>query len=152
MAGDDGPEWPIGGAWHHHDWSERGNRAPQHYKAAVETRLDTAHDLDDFTREAQFVDYESFRAMFEAWNAHLRDNAGGLMPWMSHRAWHSTVRQTYDYDFDVNGAYVGCRNAREPPHVQFDGRSCGSGDTTPIRSRSAGETEGAWERRHTRRS
>ncbi|MFF4902801.1 discoidin domain-containing protein [Streptomyces sp. NPDC001068] len=120
MVGTDGPEWPIGGAWYHHDWSEHGNQAPQNYKAAVETRLGTARDLDDFTRKAQFVNYENFRAMFEAWNAHLWDNASGLMLWMSHPAWHSTVWQTYDYDFDVNGAYFGCRTACEPLHVQAD--------------------------------
>ncbi len=105
---------------HTHDWSERGNQAPQNYKAAIETRLGTARDLDDFTRKAQFVNYENFRAMFEARNANLWDNASGLMLWMSHPAWHSTVWQTYDYDFDVNGAYFGCRSACEPLHVQAD--------------------------------
>jgi hypothetical protein len=42
------------------------------------------------------------------------------MLWMSHPAWHSAVWQTYDYDFDVNGAYFGCRSACEPLHVQAD--------------------------------
>ncbi|CCK24613.1 glycoside hydrolase [Streptomyces davaonensis JCM 4913] len=120
MVGEDGPESPIGGAWCHHDWSERGNQAPHTYRAAIETRLGTARDLDDFTRKAQFVNYENFRAMFEAWNAHLWDNASGVMLWMSHPAWHSTVWQTYDYDFDVNGAYFGCRSACEPLHIQAD--------------------------------
>ncbi|GGM25021.1 hypothetical protein GCM10010129_81950 [Streptomyces fumigatiscleroticus] len=120
MIGQDGPEWPVGGAWYHHDWSEHGNQAPQNYRAAIETRLGAARDLDDFTRKAQFVNYENFRAMFEAWNANLWDNASGLMLWMSHPAWHSTVWQTYDYDFDVNGAYFGCRSACEPLHVQAD--------------------------------
>nr|WSX74698.1 discoidin domain-containing protein [Streptomyces sp. NBC_00899] len=119
MVGDS-PEWPIGGAWYYHDWSERGNQAPQNYKAAIETRLGTARDLDDFARKAQFVNYENTRAMFEAWNAHLWDDASGLMLWMSHPAWHSTVWQTYDYDFDVNGTYYGARSACEPLHVQAD--------------------------------
>ncbi len=48
------------------------------------------------------------------------DNASGLMLWMSHPAWHSTVWQTYDYDFDVNGTYYGARTACEPLHVQAD--------------------------------
>lgn len=119
MTGDE-PEWPIGGAWYHHDWSERGNQAPQNYKAAIEARLGEAADLDDFARKAQFVNYENTRAMFEAWNANLWDNASGLMLWMSHPAWHSTVWQTYDYDFDVNGTYYGARSACEPLHVQAD--------------------------------
>lgn len=58
--------------------------------------------------------------MFEAWNANLWDNASGLMLWMSHPAWHSTVWQTYDYDFDVNGTYYGARTACEPLRVQAD--------------------------------
>ncbi|MEV0175523.1 discoidin domain-containing protein [Streptomyces sp. NPDC050803] len=120
MVGEDGPAWPIGAAWYHHDWSERGNQAPHTYRAAIERRLGGARDLEDFTRKAQFVNYENFRAMFEAWNANLWDNASGLMLWMSHPAWHSTVWQTYDYDFDVNGAYFGCRSACEPLHVQAD--------------------------------
>ncbi|WP_262061552.1 discoidin domain-containing protein [Streptomyces sp. STR69] len=119
MTGDE-PEWPIGGAWYYHDWSERGNQAPQTYKAAVEARLGTTTGLDDFARKAQFVNYENTRAMFEAWNANLWDNASGLMLWMSHPAWHSTVWQTYDYDFDVNGTYYGARSACEPLHVQAD--------------------------------
>ncbi|MBC7267230.1 MAG: discoidin domain-containing protein [Streptomyces sp.] len=119
MTGDE-PEWPIGGAWYHHDWSERGNQAPGNYKAAIEARLGESGDLDDFARKAQFVNFENFRAMFEAWNAHLWDDATGLMLWMSHPAWHSTVWQTYDYDFDVNGAYFGARSACEPLHVQAD--------------------------------
>jgi hypothetical protein len=119
LTGDE-PEWPIQGAWYYHDWSERGNQAPQNYRKAIETRLGEARGLDDFARKAQFVNYENGRAMFEAWNAHLWDNATGLMLWMSHPAWHSTVWQTYDYDFDVNGMYYGVRAACEPVHVQAD--------------------------------
>lgn len=119
MTGDE-PEWPIRGAWYYHDWSEHGNQAPQNYKAAIEARLGESGDLDDFARKAQFVNYENTRAMFEAWNANLWDNASGLMLWMSHPAWHSTVWQTYDYDFDVNGTYYGARSACEPLHVQAD--------------------------------
>ncbi|MFJ8504780.1 discoidin domain-containing protein [Streptomyces avermitilis] len=119
LVGDE-PEWPIDGAWLYHDWSTRGNQAPQNYRAAIEARLDTAEDLDDFTRKAQFVNYENARAMFEAWNQNLWQDASGLLLWMSHPAWHSTVWQTYDYDFDVNGMYYGSRTACEPVHVQAD--------------------------------
>jgi hypothetical protein len=119
LVGDE-PEWPIGAAWYYHDWSTRGNQAPQNYQAAIEARLDTATGLDDFATKAQFVNYENSRAMFEAWNSHLWDDATGLMLWMSHPAWHSTVWQTYDYDFDVNGLYYGSRKACEALHVQAD--------------------------------
>ncbi|MDX6354123.1 MAG: hypothetical protein QOF98_1026 [Streptomyces sp.] len=119
MVGDE-PEWPIGGSWYYHDWSEHGNQAPQQYVAAIEARLDTVRNLDDLAVKAQFVNYENSRAMFEAWNAHLWNDASGLMLWMSHPAWHSTVWQTYDYDFDVNGLYYGSRKACEALHIQAD--------------------------------
>jgi hypothetical protein len=119
MVGDE-PEWPIAGAWYYHDWSTKGNQAPQNYQAAIEARLGAATGVDDFTRKAQFVNFENTRAMFEAWNANLWKDASGLMLWMSHPAWHSTVWQTYDYDFDVNGTYYGARSGCEPHHVQAD--------------------------------
>ena len=119
MAGDQ-PAWPIGGPWYYHDWSDHGNQAPSQYVAAIEARLQTAVSLEDFARKAQFVNYENSRAMFEAWNQNLWADASGLMLWMSHPAWHSTVWQTYDYDFDVNGMYYGARRACEPVHVQAD--------------------------------
>ena len=31
LVGDE-PEWPIGDAWYYHDWSTRGNQAPQNYR------------------------------------------------------------------------------------------------------------------------
>jgi hypothetical protein len=80
--------------------------------------LAASTSLDEFCRRAQFVNYESTRAMFEAWNAHLWQDATGLLLWMSHPAWHSTVWQTYDYDLDVNGAYYGSRKGCEPVHIQ----------------------------------
>jgi hypothetical protein len=49
-------------------------------------------------------------------NAKLWNDASGLMLWMSNPAHHSTVRQTYDYDLDVNGTYYGARKGREAIH------------------------------------
>jgi glycosyl hydrolase family 2/Ig-like domain-containing protein/F5/8 type C domain-containing protein len=117
LAGDQ-PAWPIGGPWYLHDWCTRGNQQVLTYQAAIEDRLGPATSLDDFCRKAQFVNYENIRAMFEAWNAHLWNDATGLMLWMSNPAHHSTVWQTYDYDLDVNGTYYGARKGCEPVHVQ----------------------------------
>jgi hypothetical protein len=116
----DQPEWPIGEVWNYHDWSTIGNQQVGGYQAAIEQRLGQSGSLEEFCRKAQFVNYESTRAMFEAWNANLWHDATGLLLWMSHPAWHSTVWQTYDYDLDVNGAYFGSRAGCEPLHVQAD--------------------------------
>ncbi|MDQ0777428.1 hypothetical protein QF026_005894 [Streptomyces aurantiacus] len=113
-------EWPIGLVWNHHDWLERGGQNPQSYKAAIDERLGESASLEDFCTKAQFVNFESMRAIFEAWNANLWNDAGGLLLWMSNPAWHSTVWQTYDYDLDVNGTYYGARSGSEALHVQAD--------------------------------
>jgi hypothetical protein len=118
LVGNGDPGWPIGTPWFHHDWSTHGNQRPDTYLGAVDERLGSSSGLEEFTRKAQFVNYENMRAMFEAWNAHLWTDASALLLWMSHPAWHSTVWQTYDYDLDVNGSYYGARKGCEAIHVQ----------------------------------
>ncbi|SEG91582.1 F5/8 type C domain-containing protein [Actinacidiphila yanglinensis] len=117
LAGDQ-PSWPIGDVWFHHDWCTRGGQNPDTYRAAVDDRFGASDSLDDFCARAQFVNYESMRAIFEAYNATMWDDASGVLLWMSHPAHHSTVWQTYDYDLDVNGSYYGARKGCEPLHVQ----------------------------------
>ena len=107
-----------GGPWFLHDWCTNGNQQVDSYQTAIETQLGTAVSLDDFCAKAQFVNYENIRAMFEAWNTKLWNDASGLMLWMSNPAHHSTVWQTYDYDLDVNGTYYGARKGCEALHVQ----------------------------------
>lgn len=119
LVGDE-TEWPISQVWGYHDWATNGNQHVDFYQKAIEDRLGVSDNLDQFTKRAQFVNYENHRAMFEAWNSSLFQNASGLLLWMSHPAWYSTVWQTYDYDLDVNGAYYGARKSCEPRHVQAD--------------------------------
>ncbi|HEY3557275.1 MAG TPA: discoidin domain-containing protein, partial [Kribbella sp.] len=116
----DAPAWPIGDVWYLHDWCTKGGQNPETYRAAIEERLGVATGLDDFCSKAQLVNYESMRAIFEAYNAAMWNDASGVLLWMSHPAHHSTVWQTYDYDLDVNGSYYGARKGCEPLHVQAD--------------------------------
>ncbi|WP_067500417.1 discoidin domain-containing protein [Actinoplanes sp. TFC3] len=117
--GEDSDEgWPISGAWYMHDWSAKGAQNPLSYKEAIDTRLGESADLGEFCRKAQLINYEAMRALFEAFNARLWHDANGVLLWMSHPAWHSTVWQVYDYDLDVNGTYYGARTANEMIHVQ----------------------------------
>jgi hypothetical protein len=124
QVSDDGTTWTDvttildGGPWFLHDWCTQGNQQVDAYQAAIEARLGIAASLSDFCVKAQFVNYENIRAMFEAWNANLWNDASGLMLWMSNPAHHSTVWQTYDYDLDVNGTYFGARKGCEALHVQ----------------------------------
>ena len=70
--------------------------------------------MTEWVRLAQFVNYEGYRAMFEAQSK----NRMGLLIWMSHPAWPSFVWQTYDYYFEPTAAYFrreeGLRAAAHP--------------------------------------
>ena len=48
-----------------------------------------------FCRKAQLINYDSHRAMLEAWNSRMWNSASGVLLWMSHPAWPSLEWQTY---------------------------------------------------------
>jgi hypothetical protein len=116
--------WPIGDVWHYHDLhiDERSTWAYQkEYIEAVQADFGRpAAGLEEFCRRAQFLNYRSHRAMFEAWNSRIWDNTSGLLLWMSHPAWPSMVWQTYTWDYETHGSYFGSRKACEPVHIQLN--------------------------------
>ena len=63
------------------------------------------------------VNHENHKAMFEPY-AGAKGN--GILMWMSQSAWPSTVWQTYDFYFETNGGYFGCKKACEPLHIIWD--------------------------------
>ena len=65
------------------------------------------------------LNYEIYREIFEVWNYRLWNTFSGLLLWMSHPAWPSTVWQTYSSDYETNGVFYGSRKACEPLHIQF---------------------------------
>ena len=69
-----------------------------------------------FAEWAQWINYDGYRAMFEARSVYRR----GLLIWMSHPAWPSMVWQTYDYYLEPTAAYFGCKKACEPLHILLD--------------------------------
>ncbi len=109
-------QWPISDTWHYHDFH---NGQPGYLKDII-TRYGEIKDLDDFSKKAQMVNYDSHRAMFESWNSKLWNNASGLLLWMTHPAWPSTVWQTYSWDYETFGSFYGSRKACEPLHIQMN--------------------------------
>lgn len=108
--------WPISDTWFYHDLHD----GQKEYLQAIESRYGKSESLDDLCRKAQLVNYDSHRAMFESWNSKLWKNASGLLLWMTHPAWPSTVWQTYSWDYETHGAYFGAQKACEPLHIQFN--------------------------------
>ena len=75
--------------------------------------------MDDFCKKAQLINYESHRAIFEAWNSKMWNDASGVLLWMSHPAWPSMVWQNYSSNGETAGAYYGAQKACRPLHIQM---------------------------------
>jgi hypothetical protein len=109
-------QWPISDTWHYHDLLN----GLDEYVSSVDRLYGKAENLDDFCRKVQFINYDSYRAMFESWNSRLWGDASGVLLWMSHPAWPSVEWQTYSWDYETFGSYYGSRKACEPVHVQMN--------------------------------
>lgn len=112
--------WPISDVWAYHDFHYSGPWNRNAYRNAIDSQYGVAKNVDDFCTKAQLVNYESHRAMFEAWNTRLWNNATGVMLWMSQPAWPSTTWQIFSWDYETLGSYYGTRKACEPVHIQLN--------------------------------
>ncbi|RFZ94891.1 beta-mannosidase [Mucilaginibacter conchicola] len=110
--------------WARHYFSTNGDlgggAAPAKYVADVNKSYGDAKSLEDFCKKAQMLNVETMKAMFEGWNDHLWNDATGMLIWMSQSAYPSMIWQTYDYYYDLTGAYFGAKMACEPVHIQWN--------------------------------
>jgi hypothetical protein len=108
--------WPQGSVWGLHDFTMQGAQAGAALRARIDKSYGAAEKAADWIELAQFVNYQGYRAMFEAQSK----NRMGLLIWMSHPTWPSFVWQTYDYYFEPTAAYFGAKKACEPLHIQWN--------------------------------
>ncbi|MCC6488820.1 MAG: hypothetical protein IT364_15080 [Candidatus Hydrogenedentes bacterium] len=86
---------------------------------ALNTRYGEPKDIDDFCMTAQVMNYESARAMFEAY-ARNKYDATGITTWKYDAAWPAVMTWHYiDYYLLATGAYYGAKKACEELHVQY---------------------------------
>jgi hypothetical protein len=112
-------QWPINDVWHYHDLHSN-NQNLYGYLGAIDSLYGKANGIDEFSRKVQMINYDSHRAMFEAWNSKMWDQTSGVLLWMTHPAWPSMIWQTYSWDFETHGSYFGAMKACEPIHVQMN--------------------------------
>ena len=103
--------WPQGYQWPLHDYHEHNP-----FTTAVDNQYGGATSIAQWDSFAQFVNYDSYRGMFEGQSK----NRLGLLIWMSHPAWPSLLWQTYDYFFDTDAGYYGAKKGAEPLHIQWN--------------------------------
>lgn len=112
----EGSLWPQGAMWGLHDFCLNGAQGGASFIERLEKNYGGAGSAEEWARLAQFINYEGYRAMFEAQSR----NRMGLLIWMSHPAWPSFVWQTYDYYFEPTAAYFAAKKASEPLHIQWN--------------------------------
>lgn len=110
-----GDLWPIGRMWGVHDFCLDGAQGGRSFLERLSQSYGETADLESWNAQAQLLNYDGYRAMFEGQNL----NRQGLLIWMSHPAWPSTVWQTYDWFLEPTAAYFGARKACEPIHIQW---------------------------------
>ena len=110
--------WPSDDVWGQHDFTKTGAQGDTAFVGMVGRRFgeEAMSSAESFTHYAQFINYDGYRAMYEANNVGRK----GLLIWMSHSCWPSLAWQTYDYWFDRTAAFEGVKKACEPVHIQLD--------------------------------
>ena len=126
--------WPPGLEWGLHDFCEGGSQGGPSFPQTVEQGYGGTDSLEEWVSLAHFVDYEGFRAEFEAQSKYRM----GLLLWMSHPCWPSLLWQTYDYYLEPTAAYFACKNACEALHIQWNRAT----DLIEVVNYSAGEVHG----------
>ena len=76
------------------------------------------HSAADYERMAQTMEYDSERAMFEAYSKNKYVSTG-VIQWMLNNAWPSMIWHLYDYYLDAGGGYFATKKACEPLHIQY---------------------------------
>ena len=126
--------WPQALDWGLHDFCLQGAMEGAGFREIIENSYGGANSAKEWIRLAQFVNYDTYRAMFEAQSKYRM----GILLWMSHSCWPSFVWQTYDYFFEPTGAYYGCKKGSEPLHIQWNSAE----ETIEVVNYSAGKISG----------
>ena len=85
---------------------------------AMEAVYAKPHSAAEYERMAQTMEYDSERAMFEAYGKNKYASTG-VIQWMLNNAWPSMIWHLYDYYLDAGAGYFAAKKACEPLHIQY---------------------------------
>jgi exo-1,4-beta-D-glucosaminidase len=86
---------------------------------AMEAVYAKPHSAADYERLAQTMEYDSERAMYEAYTKNKYAASTGVIQWMLNNAWPSMIWHLYDYNLDAGAGYFATKKACEPLHIQY---------------------------------
>lgn len=75
------------------------------------------YDIADWTRKAQLVNYDQYRALAEGFSNRMWDWYTGFIIWKTQNPWTAMRGQMYDYYLDPNACLFGLRKGSERVHV-----------------------------------
>ncbi len=109
--------WPITADWSFHDGG--GEFAElKVFNEAMGAVYAQPHSAAQYERLAQTMQYDSERAMYEAYSKNKYFSTG-VIQWMLNNAWPSMIWHLYDYYLDADAGYFATKKACEPLHVQY---------------------------------
>jgi len=88
------------------------------FDAAMEAVYAKPRSAAEYERIAQTMEYDSERAMFEAYGKNKYVSTG-VIQWMLNNAWPSMIWHLYDYYLDAGAGYFATKKACEPLHIQY---------------------------------
>ncbi len=109
--------WPPSADWAFHNGGG-GFTTLKVFNAAMDAIYATPANAADYTRMAQTMEYDSERAMFEAYSKNKYDSTG-VIQWMLNNAWPSMIWHLFDYYLDADAGYFAVKKACEPLHIQY---------------------------------
>jgi beta-galactosidase/beta-glucuronidase len=108
--------FPINVAMTFHDAASSQFRTA--HEAMLE-RFGRPAGIADYAMAGQFINNDSYRAIFEAMNKNYGRNGGTLL-WKTNAAWPSFMWQVFDWNLRANAGYYSMMRACRPLHVQFN--------------------------------
>jgi len=109
--------WPPTANWTYHNGGGEFTNLKV-FGDAMDAIYAKPNSAADFERLSQTMEYDSERAMFEAYSKN-KYSSTGVIQWMLNNAWPSMIWHLFDYNFDAGGGYFGAKKACEPLHIQY---------------------------------
>jgi hypothetical protein len=110
--------------WAYHDLHAEGAGDRKSTFGRIAARYGELRSLDDVTRKAQLLNYETFRAIYEGFNSRMWNDCSGVVVWMSQPSWPSLVWNFYSWDYTPTASLFGAEKGAEPVHIQMSVPEC----------------------------
>ena len=92
---------------------------PSKLTEVIDGRFGASNDIGKYLHRADLLNYESTRAMFEAFRVNV-PHTTGIIQWMLNSARPSIYWQLYDYYKQPNAAYYAVKRANQPVQLIYD--------------------------------